>query len=258
MRTICWLPGSGNPPTPAEVDSFLADSSPGAYERLGRTRDDAAGEAFDKGARLLGLGYPGGAAIDRLAHYGPSVGDRIRLGDTDLWLRVEADLQATGDEPQHGWAKSLRHRMSQGEASESELDVVVTGAVVVDPTIGVVKADIGIKDGRIVGVGRAGNAEISDGIDLHVGPHTYPYTAYGLIATPGAIDSHVHAISPNLLAHALSAGVTTLVTAGFEEPPQAMESVLRALEDWPLNVGLQACARTTEPGPLEALLAAER
>ena len=118
------------------------------------------------------------------------------------------------------------------------------------------KADIGIKDGRIVGVGRAGNAEISDGIDLHVGPHTYPYTAYGLIATPGAIDSHVHAISPNLLAHALSAGVTTLVTAGFEEPPQAMESVLRALEDWPLNVGLQACARTTEPGPLEALLAA--
>jgi urease subunit alpha len=127
---------------------------------------------------------------------------------------------------------------------------------VVDPTVGVVKADIGIKDGRIVGVGRAGNPEISDGIELPIGPHTLPVIAYGLIATPGAIDSHVHAITPELLPVALSAGVTTLITAGFEEPPWAVERSLQALEGWPVNIGLQACARAEADGPLDALLAA--
>ena len=93
-----------------------------------------------------------------LARYGPTTGDRIRLADSDLWIRVGEDRQATGDEPQWGYAKNLRQRMTQsGRAGPSELDVVVTGAVVVDPTIGVVKADIGIKDGRIAGIGRAGN-----------------------------------------------------------------------------------------------------
>jgi urease subunit alpha len=169
---------------------------------------------------------------------------------------VEADLQASGDEPQLGYAKSLRPRMTQGEAGPSELDVVVTGALVVDPVVGVVKADIGIKDGRIVGVGRAGSDRISDGIDLPIGPHTFPYPGYGLIATPGAIDSHVHLLSPNLIPAALSAGVTTLISAGFEEPPFQMETMFRGLEGWPVNLGLQVCARTTQRGPLEALLAA--
>jgi urease subunit alpha len=191
-----------------------------------------------------------------LARFGPTTGDRIRLGDTDLWARVEADLQAPGDEPQLGYAKSLRPRMTQGEAGPSELDIVITGAVVIDPLVGVVKADIGIRDGRVVGVGRAGNGEISDGIDLPIGPHTFPQPGYGLIATPGAIDSHVHLLSPNLVPAALAAGVTTLISAGFEEPPFAMERMFRGLEGWPVNVGLQACARTTERGPLEALLEA--
>lgn len=142
---------------------------------------------------------------ERLARYGPTVGDRIRLGDTDLWLRVAEDRQAPGDEPQWGYAKNLGPRGTQsGRAGPSELDVVVVGAVVVDPMIGAVKADIGIKDGRIVGVGRAGNAAISDGIELPIGPHTAPINAYGLIATPGAVDSHVHAISPQLVPAALS------------------------------------------------------
>jgi urease subunit alpha len=193
---------------------------------------------------------------ESLARFGPTTGDRIRLGDTDLWARVEADLQAPGDEPQLGYAKSLRPRMTQGEAGPSELDIVITGAVVIDPLVGIVKADIGIKDGRIVGVGRAGNGEISDGIDLPIGPHTFPQPGYGLIATAGAIDSHVHLLSPNLLPAALAAGVTTLISAGFEEPPYAMERMLRGLEGWPVNVGLQACARTAERGPLEALLQA--
>ena len=134
--------------------------------------------------------------------YGPTTGDRIRLGDTDLWVRVQEDRTAPGDEPIWGYAKNLRLRMAQsdGPAGPSELDFVIAGALVVDPVIGVVKADIGIKDGRIAGIGRAGSPEISDGIDLVVGPHTKPYMAYGLIVTPGAVDSHVHTIGPRAAA----------------------------------------------------------
>lgn len=194
---------------------------------------------------------------ERLARYGPTTGDRVRLADTDLWIRVEDDRQAPGDEPIWGYAKTLRPRMTQtGRASDSELDAVVAGALVIDPTIGIVKADIGIKEGRIVGVGRAGNPAISDGIELEIGPHTAPIMAYGLIATPGAVDSHVHLISPALMPAALSGGVTTLISAGFEEPPWAMERTLAALTEWPLNVGIQACARSEAAPDVEALLAA--
>jgi urease subunit alpha len=191
---------------------------------------------------------------ERLARYGPTVGDRVRLGDTDLWVRVAADHQATGDEPIWGYAKTMRPRATQGRPSDSEMDVVVAGALVLDPVLGAIKADIGIKDGRIVGVGRAGNPAISDGIELRIGPHTQPIMGYGLIATPGAVDSHVHLISPQLLPAALSGGVTTLLTAGFEEPPAAMHAMLAATADWPLNVGLAACARAEDDASLEALL----
>jgi urease subunit alpha len=194
---------------------------------------------------------------ERLSRYGPTVDDRIRLGDTNLWVRVGEDRQAPGDEPQWGYAKNLRPRMTQAaRASDSELDVVVAGAVLIDPTIGVVKADIGIKDGRIVGVGRAGNPAITDGIGLEIGPHTAPIMGYGLIATPGAVDSHVHLISPELMPAALSGGVTTLITAGFEEPTWAMERTLAAMAEWPLNVGIQACARSVATDDFEVLLEA--
>ena len=196
------------------------------------------------------------SAKERLARYGPTVDDRVRLGDTDLWIRVGEDRQAPGDEPIWGYAKTMRPRATQGSASPSELDVLVAGALVVDPVIGVVKADIGIKDGRIVGVGTAGSDTLSEGIDLRIGPHTQPIMGYGLIATPGAIDSHVHLISPELLPAALSGGVTTLITAGFEEPPWGMARTLAGISDWPVNVGLQACARAEEDGPLDALLEA--
>ncbi|HEY7970167.1 MAG TPA: urease subunit alpha [Candidatus Limnocylindrales bacterium] len=192
---------------------------------------------------------------ERLARFGPTTGDRIRLGDTDLWVTVAEDRQAPGDEPIWGYGKTIRPGMAQaGRATPSELDAVVAGVVVIDPTIGVVKADIGIKDGRVVGVGRAGNPGISDGIELEIGPHTAPIMGYGLIATPGAVDSHVHLISPELLPAALSGGVTTLVTAGFEEPAWAMERTLAALSGWPLNVGLQACARSTAAADLATLV----
>ncbi len=193
---------------------------------------------------------------ERLARYGPTTGDRVRLGDTDLWIRVGDDRQAPGDEPIWGYAKTFRPRSTQGRPSDSELDVVVAGALVLDPVLGAVKADIGIKDGRIVGVGRAGNDQLSDGIELPIGPHTQPIMGYGLIATPGAIDSHVHLISPELLPAALAGGVTTLITAGFEEPPWAMARTFEAMAGWPLNVGLQACARAEDDGSLGALLEA--
>ena len=194
---------------------------------------------------------------ERLARFGPSAGDRIRLGDTNLWITVEEDRQAPGDEPIWGYAKDLRLGMTQvGSPDPSELDAIVVGAVVVDPSIGVVKADIGIKDGRIAGVGRAGNPAISDGIDLRIGPHTAPISGYGLIATPGGVDSHVHTISPNLIPAALSGGVTTLISAGFDEPPAAMDRTLRGLEGFPVNVGLQANARSLAPASLDTLLEA--
>ena len=106
--------------------------------------------------------------------YGATTGDRVRLGDTDLWVRVREDRTARGDEPVWGYAKNLRSRMAQSDsaAGPSELDIVIPGALVIDPVIGVVKADIGIKDGRIAGIGCAGSPEISDGIDLVIGPHT--------------------------------------------------------------------------------------
>ncbi len=196
------------------------------------------------------------SAEEYRARYGATTGDRVRLGDTDLWIRVADDRTARGDEPVWGYAKNLRSRIAQWDEATgpSELDVVLTGALVVDPVIGVVKADIGIKDGRIAGIGRAGSPAISDGIDLVIGPHTKSFMAYGLIVTPGAIDTHVHTISPELLPPALSAGVTTLITAGFEEPPFAMERTLAALEGWPINVGMQAGARAIEDGHLDALV----
>ena len=187
--------------------------------------------------------------------FGPTRGDRIRVADSDLWLRVDDDRQAHGDEPLWGYGKTIRLRQAQtGRPGPSELDVILVGPLIVDPTLGVFKADIGIKDGRIVAIGAAGNPEISDGIELPIGPHTEPITCYGLVATPGVVDSHVHLVTPPLVSAALGAGVTTLITAGFEEPPWAMERSLQAFEEWPINIGLQANARAGGEDTLDALL----
>jgi urease subunit alpha len=190
--------------------------------------------------------------------HGPTAGDRVRLGDTDLWIRIEEDLTEPGDQALWGYAKNWRSRMTQRDAAtrDSELDAVISSAIVVDPLLGVVKADIGIKDGRIVGIGRAGNPDITDGVDLTIGPNTWPIPCHGLIATPGVVDSHVHLLSPRLVPVALSAGVTTLITAGFEEPPSRMSSTLQAFEHLPVNVGLQASARTDVPGGLDPVIEA--
>lgn len=157
-----------------------------------------------------------------------------------------------------GYAKNLRSRQAQFDraTTESELDMVIAGVLVIDPLLGIVKTNIGIKEGRVVGIGRAGNPDVTDGIDLTIGPNTWPLNAYGLIATAGAIDSHVHAITPPIVPVALSAGVTTLITAGFEEPPYVMVETMRAFEAFPVNLGLQASARTDVPGHVERVIEA--
>ena len=189
--------------------------------------------------------------------HGPTTGDRVRLGDTDLWIRIEDDLTEPADQVLWGYAKNLRSRMGQHDraTSESELDAVIGGAIVVDPLLGIVKADIGIKEGRVVGIGRAGNPDITDGVDLTIGPGTWPIPCHGMLVTPGAIDSHVHLLSPRLIPVALSAGVTTLITAGFEEPPWRMLRTFEAFERLPVNLGLQASARTDVPGFAERAIA---
>jgi urease subunit alpha len=195
---------------------------------------------------------------EHATRHGPTAGDRIRLGDTDLWIRIERDLTDPADQALWGYAKNWRSGMVQHDraTTESELDTIIASAIVLDPLLGVLKADIGIKDGRIAGVGRAGNPDITDGVDLTIGPNTWPVPCHGLIATPGAVDSHVHLLSPRLVPVALSAGVTTLITAGFEEPPWRMLRTLEAFELLPVNIGLQPSARTGVPGQLEVAIEA--
>ncbi len=195
---------------------------------------------------------------DYRLRYGPTTDDRIRLGDSDLWVRINDDQVGFGDEPIWGYAKNFRSRMVQFDrvTSDSELDMVIAGVIVIDPLLGVLKTNIGIKEGRVIGVGRAGSPDITDDIELNIGPNTWPVNGYGLIATPGGIDSHVHLITPRLVPVALSAGVTTLITAGFEEPPYTMDKTLRAFENIPVNVGLQASARTDVPGHVERVIEA--
>ena len=202
---------------------------------------------------------PFGMSRDEYARrYGPTTGDRVRLADTDLWVEVEEDHVGYGDEPLWGYGKNIRSRMTQSDraTADSELDVLVAGVLLVDPFLGVVKTNIGVKDGRIVGIGRAGNPDITSGVDMTIGPNTLPIMGYGLIATPGAVDSHVHLITPNLVPVALAAGVTTLITAGFEEPPMAMDITMRAFEQLPVNLGLQASARTDVPGAVDRVIEA--
>src|SRR3954467_12263657 len=148
--------------------------------------------------------------------------------------------------------------MTQHDAATtaSELDTVIGSVLVVDPLLGVVKCDLGIKDGRIAGIGRAGNPDITDGVDLTIGPNTWPIPCHGLIAPPAVVDSHVHLLSPRLVPVALSAGVTTLITAGFEEPPDRMRATFASFERLPVNIGLQPSARTDVAGGLNPAIEA--
>ena len=198
--------------------------------------------------------------------YGPTVGDQLRLGDTDLFLEVEEDLRTPGDEAVFGGGKTLRDGMGQAPAvtnEEGALDWVITNATIVDPKLGIVAADIGVKDGEIAGIGKAGNPDTMDGVDMVVGPGTDAYPAEGKIVTPGALDIHVHFNSGQLVEHALAAGITTMLGGGYgggattcTPGPQNIENFLRAAEEWPVNVGFYGKGNASEPGPLREQLEA--
>ena len=151
--------------------------------------------------------------------FGPTVGDKIRLGDTDFVIEIERDLRVYGDEAVYGGGKTLRDGMgsdSQLTSHGGALDLVITNATIVDPTIGVVKADVGVKDGKIVGIGKAGNPSTMEGVSpgLAVGPATDAISAEHLILTPAGMDAHVHYICPQQVYAALSNGITTFWGGG--------------------------------------------
>jgi urease subunit alpha len=211
--------------------------------------------------------------VDRARYaqlYGPTTGDRIRLADTDLLIEVTDDACAGGDEAVFGGGKVIRESMGQSTATRAEgtPDMVITGAVILDHW-GIVKADVGIRDGRIVGIGRAGNPDITDGVDpaLVIGPSTEILSGNGKILTAGAVDSHVHLICPQLLDTALASGVTTIIGGGTGPADGTkattvtagawnIEMMLRALDGWPLNFALLGKGNTVSEEGLREQLAA--
>jgi urease subunit alpha len=206
------------------------------------------------------------------ALYGPTAGDRVRLADTDLWIEVNEDRCGgpgrAGDEVVFGGGKVIREAMGQGVTTRAEgaADLVITGAVVLDHW-GVVKGDVGIRDGRIVAVGKAGNPAIMDGVTpgLEIGPSTEIVAGNGRILTAGVIDCHVHLICPQVVEEGLAAGVTTVIGGGTgpAEGTRAttvtpgswwLGAMIEALDDWPVNVVLLGKGNTrSEEGMWEQL-----
>ena len=187
------------------------------------------------------------------ARYGPTTGDRVRLGDTHLLARIERDETSYGDEVLRGWGKTMRSGMMMHDRTPaaSELDLLITNVIVIDPVLGVRKANIGVKDGLIVGVGQAGNPDIVDNPDLLIGSSTAPVYGLGFIATPGGIDTHVHLVQPRLIPVALAAGMTTLITGGLNDNPAFnLEHMFLAFEHQPVNLGILGRAASTTPEPL--------
>src|SRR6185436_17464938 len=150
--------------------------------------------------------------------YGPTTGDKVRLGDTELFIEREHDHTVYGDEAKFGGGKTIRDGMAQSARAtrdEGVLDFVITSVMIIDHW-GIVKADIGIKNGKIVGIGKAGNPDTMDGVDpnMIIGASTEVHGGAGLIATAGAIDTHIHFICPQQIDHSLFSGVTTMIGGG--------------------------------------------
>jgi urease subunit alpha len=199
--------------------------------------------------------------------FGPAAGDKIRLADTDLYIEIERDLRVLGDEAIYGGGKTLRDGMgvnNQLTGQGGALDLVITNVTIVDAVLGVVKADVGIKDGLIVGAGKAGNAGTMDGITpgLNVGPGTDAISGEQLILTAGGIDTHIHFISPQQAYAALSNGVTTFIGGGIGPSDGSngtsitsgawhIEMMLRAAEGLPVNVGILAKGSSAGEAALE-------
>lgn len=199
--------------------------------------------------------------------YGPTTGDRVRLGDTDLVIEVERDHTVYGDEVKFGGGKVIRDGMGQSQRSGAEVvDLVITNALILDHW-GVVKADIGIRDGRIAGIGKAGNPDTQPGVDIVVGPGTEVIAAEGSIVTAGGIDAHIHFVCPQLVEEALMSGVTTMLGGGTGPAtgtnattctPGAwnISRMLQAADAFPMNLGFLGKGNASLPEPLREQISA--
>lgn len=193
--------------------------------------------------------------------YGPTTGDRLRLADTELIIEIERDYAVYGEEVTFGGGKVIRDGMGQGQRLASEVaDLVITNVIILDHW-GIIKADVGIKNGRISGIGKAGNPDIQPGVTIVIGPGTDVIAGEGKILTAGAIDTHIHFIAPQQAEEALSSGTTTLVGGGtgptvgtlattVTPGPWAIHRMLEAVEALPINVGLLGKGNASLPEPL--------
>ncbi|MDP2573595.1 urease subunit alpha [Vibrio penaeicida] len=210
------------------------------------------------------------ATISRQAYaemFGPTIGDRLRLADTDLWLAVEKDFTTYGDEVKFGGGKVIRDGMGQSQRPSAETpDLVITNAVVLDYW-GIVKADVGVKEGRIVAIGKAGNPDVQPNVDIIIGPGTEIIAGEGSILTAGGIDSHIHFICPQQIEEALASGVTTMIGGGTGPAtgtnattctpgPWNMHRMLESLDTFPMNFGLLGKGNASQPEGLREQVAA--
>jgi urease subunit alpha len=196
------------------------------------------------------------------AMFGPTTGDRLRLADTELFIQIESDRTIYGEEVKFGGGKVIRDGMGQGQATRADgaVDTVITNAAILDYW-GVVKADIGIRDGRISGIGKAGNPDIQPGVDIVIGPGTEAIAGEGRIVTAGGIDSHVHFICPQLVEEALYSGITTMLGGGTGPAagtaattctpgPWHLGRILQAAEGLPVNLGFFGKGNASDPRAL--------
>ncbi len=200
--------------------------------------------------------------------FGPTVGDRLRLADTELFVEVEKDYTIYGEEVKFGGGKVIRDGMGQSQRmSKDTVDTVITNALIIDAVTGIIKADIGIKDGRIAGIGKAGNPDIQPGVNIVVGPGTEAIAGEGMIVTAGGIDSHIHWICPQQMEDAQMSGITTMLGGGTGPAtgtfattctpgPWHIHSMLAAAEAFPMNLGFLGKGNASLPDALREQIAA--
>lgn len=199
--------------------------------------------------------------------FGPTTGDRVRLADSDLFIEIEHDFTIYGEEVKFGGGKVIRDGMGQSQrVSKDAVDTVITNAVIVDHS-GILKADIGIKNGRISAIGKAGNPDIQPGVTIVIGPGTEVIAGEGKIVTAGGIDTHIHFICPQQIDDALASGVTTLIGGGTGPAhgtfattctpgPWHIERMLQAADGYPINLGFLGKGNASQPEPLREQIAA--
>ncbi|PBC05343.1 urease subunit alpha [Mesorhizobium sp. WSM3860] len=212
------------------------------------------------------------ARISRAAYaqmYGPTVGDKVRLADTELLIEVEKDFTVHGEEVKFGGGKVIRDGMGQSQVSRAggAVDTVITNALVVDAIAGIVKADIGLKDGRIAAVGKAGNPDTQDGVTIIIGPGTEIIAGEGKILTAGGFDAHIHFICPQQIEEALMSGITTMLGGGTGPAhgtlattctpgPWHMARMIQSFDAFPMNIGLSGKGNASRPAALEEMVLA--